>query len=74
MARESFLELDGVVCCVGSGVYVWMTSSLCFYVIGWHWICVIQLVHSGALAQMGRVAMTRDDVISLPTLSHLGGV
>ena len=41
VARECFLEPDGVICCVGSGVHVWMTSSLCFYVIGWHWICVI---------------------------------
>ena len=66
VARECFLEPDGVVCCVGSGVYAWMTSSLCFYVRGWHLICVIQLVRSCTLA------MTQDDVISVPTMSRLG--
>ena len=35
---------------------------------------MIQLVRSGALANMRGGAMTEDDVISLPTLSHLGGV
>ena len=35
---------------------------------------MIQLVRSGTLAGMGGIAMTHDDVISLHTLSRLGGV
>ena len=34
---------------------------------------MIQLVRSAALTKMVAVAMTQDDVISLPTLSRLGG-
>ena len=47
MAGECFLKLDDIVFCLVPGVYIRVISSLCFYVIGWHWICVIQLGHSG---------------------------
>ena len=72
MARDCFLKPDDIVFFVVLGVYVHVISSLCFYIIGWHWICVIQLVRSGTLA--GGVAMTQDDVIYLTTLSRLGGL
>ena len=43
-AGVRFFEPDHIVSCVVPGVYIWVSSSLHFYVIGWHWVCVIQLV------------------------------
>ena len=72
MAGECFLKPDDIVFFVVAGVYVRVILSLCFYVIGWHWICVIQLVRSGTLAGMRGVTIAQDDVISPPMLSHQG--
>ena len=52
MAGECFFEPDDIVFFVVPGVCIRVISSLCFYVICWHWICVIQLVRSGTLAGM----------------------
>ena len=71
-AGVRFFEPD--VSCVVPGVYIQVISSLCFYVIGWHWVRVIQLVSSGTLAGMMGVAVAHDDTISLAALSRLGAV
>ena len=72
MAGVRFFKPDDIISCVVSGVYIWVSSSLCFYVIGWHWVCVIQ-VSSGTLAEMMGVVVDHDNAISLTPLSHLEG-
>ena len=72
-AGVRFFEPDDIVSCVVPGVYIRVISSLCFYVIGWHLVCVIQLVSSGTFAGMMGVAVAHDNVISLTPLSRLGG-
>ena len=66
MGGVSFFEPDDTVSC-------WVSSSLCLYVIGWHWICVIQLASSGTVAEMMGVAVDHDNAISLTPLSRLEG-
>ena len=72
-AGVRFFKPDDIVSCVVSGVYIWVSSSLCLYVIGWHWVCVIQLASSGTLAEMMGVAVDHDNMISLTPLSRLEG-
>ena len=50
VAGECFFKLGYIVLYAVPGVYIRVISSLCFYVIGWHWICVIQLVSYDTLA------------------------
>ena len=74
VAGRCFFEPDDIVSCVVPGVYIRVISSLCFYVIGWHWVRVIQLVSSGTLAGMMGVADAHDKAISMTALSRLGVV
>ena len=71
--RECVFKPDDIVVYVVPGVYIRVILIVFFYVIGWHWICVIQLVSSGTLAEMRGVTVSQDDMISLTPPSRLGG-